>query len=199
MSYANDQSARDAAHAREYRAWIATLPPAERARLAAAGLDKPDTSRRASTRLGDVHTLAKAASTTPNPREVAAATEAATEAVGANSSPSEAIFGPDPVQTAAADILASFCARIRSHSNPLLALDALCFATGLMDVEGLSETDLAARHGVTRAAFSKAAVQMSDTFGLPPSRGMRSRRARQAYRVARLASLAKRHDQKPTA
>ena len=59
-----------------------------------------------------------------------------------------------------------------------------------MDVEGLSETELARRHGVTRAAFSKLVVQWSQTFGLPPSRGMRSKRARRAYRKARLTYLA---------
>ena len=35
---------------------------------------------------------------------------------------------------------------------------------------------------------------MADTFGLPPSRGMRSHRARQAHREARLAYLAKHHE-----
>jgi hypothetical protein len=97
--------------------------------------------------------------------------------------------------TSAADVLASFCARIRSHPHPLLAFDAACFASGLMDVEGLSETALAKRHRVTRAAFSKLVVAWSETFGLPPSRGMRSKRARHAYRQARLTSLAHHHDQ----
>jgi transposase len=67
-----------------------------------------------------------------------------------------------------------------------------------MDVEGLSETALAKRHRVTRAAFSKLVVAWSETFGLPPSRGMRSKRARHAYRQARLTSLAQHHDQAQT-
>jgi hypothetical protein len=199
MSYANDQSARDAAHAREYRAWIATLPPAERARLTTVGLDNPDTTRRTSTRHGDHHALAKTASPAPSPREVIVAAEATTEPVGDDSSPLDAVSDPDQLQTAAADVLAAFCARVRSHPNPLLALDALCFATGLMDLEGLSQKELAARHGVTPAAFSKVAVQMSDTFGLLPSRGMRSRAARRAHRAARLAFVAKNHEHAPAA
>lgn len=89
-----------------------------------------------------------------------------------------------------ADVLASFCARIRAHPNQLLAFDAACFASGLMDVEGLSETDLAKRHGVSRAAFSKIAVTWCKTFDLPPSRGMRSRKARAVARKARLKYLA---------
>jgi hypothetical protein len=60
-----------------------------------------------------------------------------------------------------------------------------------MDIEGLSETALAKRHGVTRAAFSRLVVQWSQTFALPPSRGMRSKRARQSYRTSRLMHLSK--------
>ena len=47
----------------------------------------------------------------------------------------------------------------------LLAFDAACFASGLMDVEGLSESELAKRHRVTRAAFSKLVVQWVDIEG----------------------------------
>jgi hypothetical protein len=70
-------------------------------------------------------------------------------------------------------------------------LDAACVAFGLMGIEGVSETVLAERHGVTRAAFSKLAVQMAETFNLPPSRGMRSKKVRNACRQARLVHLAR--------
>jgi hypothetical protein len=186
MSYADRQPARDADYSRKYREWVETLPAAERARLEAQGIAAPDTSRRTGGGDGDAITLARAASPEASPIASAAAAL----------DPAEK--DPDELQAlaqrAAADVLASFAARIRSHPNPLMALDALCFASGLMDVEGLSETDLAARHRVTRAAFSKLAVQLTETFGLPPSRGMRSRRARQAHRDARLVFLAKQNE-----
>jgi len=171
MSYVDRQQARDVVYTEAYRAWVASLSSAERAQLEAGGVLEPDVSRHTSTRQHDGALLERTAAPEP--------------AAGPG-------LGPAP---SAADVLASFCARIRSHPNPLLAFDAACFASGLMDVEGLSETALAQRHGVTRAAFSKLVIQWSETFGLTPSRGMRSKRARRAYREARLTSLAQRHDQ----
>lgn len=174
MSYTDRQLASDATYARAYREWVASLPPEERARLAAQGLLEPDASRRTSTREGDALRL-----------ELTAAPVLA---------PIENRESKIENAASAADALAAFCARIRAHPNPLLAFDAACFASGLMDVEGLSQSELAKRHGVTRAAFSKLAIQWAETFGLPPSRGMRSKNARTAYRQARLTSLRKAHD-----
>lgn len=183
MTYADRQAERDSAYSTAYREWVASLPPAERAQLAAGGLSEPDTTRHTCTRQHDDATLDRTAAPEPTPDDVAElADEPAPVATTAHT-------------TTAADVLASFCARIRAHPNPLLAFDAACFASGLMDIEGLSETALAKRHRVTRAAFSKLVVQWSETFGLPPSRGMRSKRARHAYRQARLTSLAQHHDQ----
>ena len=214
MSYADKQSALDANTARVHREWVASLTPEERADLAAQGLDKPDTSRRVSTRQSDPITLDLAASSEPTPREVVHSSEPTEEAAAdrrvahstrpATSSivsytddsaePSSAFLPPSSVSetsSTAADAFASFVARARSHPNPLLLFDAICFASGLMEVEGLSETALAKRHGVTRAAFSKLVVQWSQTFALTPSRGMRSKRARQSYRKSRLNHLSK--------
>ena len=190
-TYADRQAERDSAYSTAYCAWVASLAPAERAQLAAGGLSEPDATRHTCTRQHDDVTLDRTAAPEPTPDDVA---ELADELRSASeiSNPKSAIHGS---ATSAADVLASFCARIRSHPHPLLAFDAACFASGLMDVEGLSETALAKRHRVTRAAFSKLVVAWSETFGLPPSRGMRSKRARHAYRQARLTSLAHHHDQ----
>ena len=190
-TYADRQAERDSAYSTAYCAWVASLAPAERAQLAAGGLSEPDATRHTCTRQHDDVTLDRTAAPEPTPDDLA---ELADElrSVSEISNPKSAT--PADV-TSAADVLASFCARIRSHPHPLLAFDAACFASGLMDVEGLSETALAKRHRVTRAAFSKLVVAWSETFGLPPSRGMRSKRARHAYRQARLTSLALHHDQ----
>lgn len=66
-------------------------------------------------------------------------------------------------------------------------LTAECFAL----VSGLSYsvsamTEIAQRHGVTRAAVSKRCVELTELLGLRPSRAMRSLTARQAYRSARI-------------
>ena len=176
MTYADRQAQRDSAYTVAYREWIASLSLEERATLASQGIAVPDTSRRTSTRQGDALALTLAASPESPP--------------GAAPEPDSQLTA----SAAASDILASFCARIRAHPNPLLAFDAACFASGLMDIEGLSESALAKRHRVTRAAFSKLVVQWVETFGLPPSRGMRSKKARRAYRKARLTYLAQQDD-----
>ena len=79
------------------------------------------------------------------------------------------------------DVLASFCAYIRSCGNPVLAFDAICYATGVSALEGQSGTELATKHGVTKQAFSKIAVEWCETFGLQPSRSMKSKMARKSY------------------
>ena len=190
-TYADRQAERDSAYSTAYCAWVASLAPAERAQLAAGGLSEPDATRHTCTRQHDDVTLDRTAAPEPTPDDLA---ELADELRSASEISNPKSATPADA-TSAADVLASFCARIRSHPHPLLAFDAACFASGLMDVEGLSETALAKRHRVTRAAFSKLVVAWSETFGLPPSRGMRSKRARHAYRQARLTSLAHHHDQ----
>ena len=190
-TYADRQAERDSAYSTAYCAWVASLAPAERAQLAAGGLSEPDATRHTCTRQHDDVTLDRTAAPEPTPDDLA---ELADELRSASEISNPKSAAPADT-TSAADVLASFCARIRSHPHPLLAFDAACFASGLMDVEGLSETALAKRHRVTRAAFSKLVVAWSETFGLPPSRGMRSKRARHAYRQARLTSLALHHDQ----
>ena len=180
MSYAERQSSLDACYAREYREWVASLPPEDRAELDAQGLAAPDASRRTSTRQGDELAIKLAGTPPCRPGDTP---EPGPETAAARES-----------DTAAADTIASIFARVRAHPNPLLALDAVCFATGLMGVEGLSESALAERHHVTRAAFSKLAVQFRETFDLPPTRGMRSKRVRRNCREARLNYLARKDD-----
>jgi len=94
------------------------------------------------------------------------------------------------------DVLAAFCARIRSASNPLLVFDAVCFATGVLALDGQSQTELAKRHGVSRAAFSKIAIQWVKTFGIRPSRGMKSSKACKTYAALTRAKWHERHRRK---
>ena len=185
MTVADRQAARDAEYAAAYQRWFATLPASEQARLTAQNLDAPDTERQ-TTRIDDETTLSLTTSSETHPDDLA---EENDEREFAEAHFPKVDLANSPA-TQAGDILSAFCARIRSCPNPLLAFDAACFASGLMDLEGLSETDLAKRHRVTRSAFSRLVVQWSKTFALQPSRGMRSKRARQSYRHARLNHLA---------
>jgi hypothetical protein len=52
-------------------------------------------------------------------------------------------------------------------------------------------TDIARRHGLTRAAVSKRCIELSDMLGIHASRAMKSEEARKAYSLARKKSLQK--------
>lgn len=170
----DDYAARQAERDREYqaafntpeaRAWIEALPADERQRLEAEGLLKPLVPGGGNGLRDEDLAESSLASETP---DMAAA-------VDREPTPPEQSAGDS------ADALASFCARIRSASKPLLVFDAICFATGILALDGKSQTALAKSHGVSRAAFSKIATQWCKTFGLKPSRGMKSAKARTVY------------------
>jgi hypothetical protein len=172
-----DREYRDAWASPEAQAWLAALPPDERKRLEADGTLAP--------------MLAKGGGGSLRDRDLAdspLASETPDIAV--------AVDGPDASDGSDAlgrgDVLASFCARMRGCANPALVFDAVCYGTGVLAIEGQSATELAAKHGVTKQAFSKIAVQWCTTFGLPPARSMKSKGARKAYRQRAKAVHARR-------
>lgn len=162
------QEHQDAAYVHAYRQWISSLPETERATLAELDLAEPDTKRR--THNYDPELALALATANPWDRDDC---EAEAEVATLRRADKDVALA-----------LASFCARVRSHSNPLLAFDTLCFATGLMGLEGRSQTALAAQHGVSKAAFSKQVVGWLDIFELSPPRGCRSARMREKLRKA---------------
>lgn len=162
------QLIQDSIYAEAYRAWVESLPPDERAELESCDLDKSDTSRR--TNSWDDELAMQLASTNEIAWPIASG--------GIPDGLDDSAGRQDRMDVGVA--LAAFCARVRAHPNPLLALDTLCFATGLMGLEGRSQAELAALHGVTRAAFSKQVLAWLDIFELSPPRGCRSLRVRQA-------------------
>lgn len=170
--YAKDEAVRnqryrDAWESPEAKAWIAGLSPEERRRMEADGLLAPLLPKDGGGTLM-TQDLAESALASEEP-DMAAIVDVAQTTENAD------------VQ-ARGDVLAAFCARMRNCPNPALFFDAVCYATGVLAIEGQSATELAARHGVTKQAFSKIAVDWCETFGLPPSRSMKSKRARVAYR-----------------
>jgi len=168
--YAGKQAARDreyeaAFSSEEVKEWIAGLSPEERMRLEKEGMLKPLIQKN--------HCV--------NMREEDLAESPLASAPSDIIDQIEPTLREDASAEVRSDVLAAFCARIRSATNPLLVFDAVCFATGVLALDGQSQTELAARHGVTRSAFSKIATQWVKTFGIKPSRGMKSTKARKTY------------------
>jgi hypothetical protein len=173
----NDYAARQAEKDRDYQRsyntpeaikWIESLSTEERQRLELQGLLKPMLDRSGSTLRDEDASESKLAAEQP---DIATVID--------QGSPSSAA---EPLTCVAGDVLASFCARMRSCAKPALVFDAVCYATGVLAIEGQSATELAAKHGVTKQAFSKIAVEWCTKFGLHPARSMKSKRARSAYR-----------------
>lgn len=156
----------------EAKAWLESLSPEERERLKRHGVDRPDLpSNRGNVRENDLAESSLASEVVDLLGHIEGSKSSDARSSGETRS----------------DVLASFCARMRSCANPALVFDAVCYGTGILALEGASATELAAKHGVTKQAFSKIAVEWCLKFGLPPSRSMKSTRARQAYRRRALA------------
>jgi hypothetical protein len=167
----------DAIYSEAYQAWVASLSADERTNLTALNLAEPDTRRKTS-KFDD---------------ELAMNLASCDEGTwGAGPQRGERSEGAEHASGDVAVALAAFCARVRGHANPLLAFDTLCFATGLMGLEGRTQRALAELHGVTNAAFSKQVVGWLDIFDLTPPRGCRSLRTRDDLSKARLLLRQKR-------
>lgn len=179
MNATENQQHNDTIYTEAYHTWVGSLSPERRAELVALNLAEPDT-RRTTSKYDDETALLLAVAP---PRREDKDGESAPE--GSCSSTSRDV----------ADALASFCARVRGHPNPLMAFDSLCFASGLMDLEGLSQTALARRHRVTRSAFSRQVVDWIDLLNLSQPRGCRSALARKSHRQARIAYVERKRSQ----
>lgn len=191
MPFTHDsQEVQDRIYTEAYRAWVASLPPEKRAYLKNLNLAEPDIGRK--TNKGDdelAMTLASCEEAVwgagPG-RQRNGGTACSNNQTNARE-PASGAEAFDATRYGAGEVavaLASFCARVRSHPNPLLAFDTLCFATGLMGLEGRTQAALAELHGVTRSAFSKQVVTWLDIFELSPPRGCRSARMREKLRKA---------------
>ena len=78
-------------------------------------------------------------------------------------------------------------AEILCHQNARLTTECIALVSGLAYC-GSSMSDIAKRHGISRAAVSKRCVELTELLDLPPSRAMRSLTARKRYSDARLRS-----------
>jgi hypothetical protein len=181
--YSQRQKAKDAEYARQYKAWIDSLPPDERRKVEAKGLATPDVAHHGNgSAKGD-------AAESPLMREG-----------------DDPMLLPEPepepdLRCAPNDTESAWATarhvlgEVLNHSNARLTAECIALVSGLI-YSGDSMTDIAQRHGVTRAAVSKRCVELTELLNLRPSRAMRSLTARKSYRSARIEST-KSHE--PTA
>ena len=172
--YAKRQTVRDAQHAAAYRQWFAARPPAEQARLKALGLDKADVTYHGSGMSDRDMAESPLASEEPDiiaqiePERASELSDAATSA---------------DIDERVLDVLRRLLGEVLTQKNARLTLECLALACGLRTLQGESMTSIAKRHGLSRAAVSKRCVDITDKLNLPPSRSMRSRKARKACKT----------------
>ena len=75
---------------------------------------------------------------------------------------------------------------LAANPNTRLSLEVMALVTGIC-YQGLSQTVIAQKHGITRAAVSKRCVEFAEKLGLPPSRAMKSEESRETYAEAQYA------------
>ncbi len=86
---------------------------------------------------------------------------------------------------------------VLNHANARLTAECIALVSGLI-YSGDSMTDIAKRHGISRAAVSKRCVELTELLNLRPSRAMRSLTARKSYRSARINNTRSHEPTDPT-
>jgi hypothetical protein len=172
-NYHERQATLDAEYGKAYQDWINGMTPAERVELAALGLAEPEMPKRAGT-VG---------------LSCDAAEQSAAQCL-------DEIAAPDPEQGISAgdlrimEALQRLIGELVTDKKPRLAIECLALVSSIA-YQGNSLTEIAARHGLTRAAVSKRCLELSERLGVKNRRALRSDHAREAYAEARIASLKK--------
>jgi hypothetical protein len=169
--YSTRQAARDADYERNYRDWVRSLPPEEQRQLEKQGLALPMVARHGNG--APNHDMAESSRASHTP-DIAALVD------------HEQKDREETSMHNVTDVLRHFVADLLSEGNTRLTVECLAIALGLSAYEGETMTEIAQRHGITRAAVSKRCVDITQRLNLPPSRAMRSTRARRIYQKAQL-------------
>ncbi|MDH4454556.1 MAG: hypothetical protein QE570_15390 [Verrucomicrobiota bacterium] len=179
-SYAARQRERDDKYRCEYAEWIKSLPPEERERVKAMGLDK------AYLPSGSGGAVKDAAESSRARCEDAPITE--DEPPAAGTSPAALDVDQLAQDDAPHEIMRRLIGEMLMQSNASLSLECLALVTGLA-YRGDSMTAIAERHGVTRAAVSKRCVELTIALNVKPSRAMRPLSARHNSCASRVNHL----------
>ena len=169
--YTKKQTKRDAQYERDYEAWVKSMTLDERREAERLGLLKPCIQRHGNGAAD--HDMAESSRASHTP-DIAALVDHEDEEPEAHSMGS------------ATEILRRLVDDIVSEDNTRLTIDCLSIALGLRVYAGDSMTQIANRHGITRAAVSKRCVDITQRLKLPPSRAMRSEKARKIYQLSQL-------------
>jgi hypothetical protein len=173
--YIARQSARDAEYESAYASWVESMGPEERLLAEKLGVLKPSVARHGNgaaggdaadsplMRVGDDPALLPEPEPESEPQAAATAHDAETT--------------HHAIRRVVGEII--------SHENARLTAECIALVSGL-SYTGSSMSEIASRHGVTRAAVSKRCVELTELLDLPPSRAMRSLTARHQYRAARI-------------
>ena len=179
--YSKAQAARDAKYEQDYRAWIDSMSDEDRRTVEQAGLGEPMLARHGNGSPERDLADSPLASHTP---DIAALVDDEQEDT------------PECLRDAT-EILRHLVADLVSEGNMRLTVECLALALGLSAYNGDSMTEIAERHGVTRAAVSKRCVDITERLNLPPSRAMRSEMARKIYQRSRTRHHRKKNDEHP--
>jgi hypothetical protein len=172
MSYHEEKKRRDREYTDAYREWVASLSPKQRREMAAQGLLDPMVDRLDGMKGEDVSDMPiPAPGNLPNHEELV---PAHTEVAGGGD---ERVF----------DALRRIIGELLSENNAGLSLECLALVTGVA-FDGSSMSDIARRHGLTRAAVSKRCIALSDQLHLGRSRAMRSLTARANCQAVQIKS-----------
>ena len=176
--YHQRQATLDQEYAKEYAAWLDTLSPQERQQLAALGLDSPEIPKRSA----GIGLSCDAAEQS--------AASCLDEIIDESAGPQE---HDDDFWKVAADLRAGeaiirIVSEILGGGNAALTTECLALATGVA-YQGASESAIAKKFGITRAAVSKRCIEIAERVGVRNHRAMRTGRACSAYSRARIESL----------
>lgn len=162
MESTREQAQKDAKYVREYRAWYDALSPRERKKADEMGLSGPDVGYNGNMRGMDISDLQIATDDAPHDMD-------------------EAIADPCVMtMEAAGDLLRRLIGEMVAFPRPALTLDCLMILLGLGEPMP-TETELAQRHGTTKATVSQRCIALMETFNLPPPPVLKSKRARKSY------------------
>lgn len=94
----------------------------------------------------------------------------------------------DPIESQSFVLIRRFLGLLKASPHPSLTIDCLCFVSGVC-YDGISMAEIARKNKVTRATVSNRVVELGETFGIAPTRAMRSRKARENCRKSRFEKI----------
>lgn len=176
--YSRRQDRENANYKKEYLEWVKSMSPEELKNLQDLGLDRPDVIS-TSINTGYSKDVAETSGSSYDP--------ATFIPISDEKEPEEVTDTPSKyeINIRISEAIQSVITQIVSSPNPLLTVECLMLASGIA-YQGASETSIAKKHGLTRAAISKRCIVLADNIGIKNLRAMRSQKVRDQNRLARI-------------